>query len=128
VRQAIASRVFETRRCRVREEDDTAIGFILRIPRQTAVGRPTRQCRRQPSLLTGARVDLGRIFYGCWRSFGDLDSKLTVTVSGDSRRRYRRPGILRFADDIFAGLHGVQRTHLHVDFEISGIDIQLSSG
>ena len=42
VRQAIASRVFENAGASLEfvEEDDTAIGFILRIPRQTAVGRP----------------------------------------------------------------------------------------
>jgi hypothetical protein len=42
VRQAIASRVFENAGASLEfvEEDDTAIGFILRILRQTAVGRP----------------------------------------------------------------------------------------
>src|SRR5208282_3959028 len=32
------------------------------------------------------------------------------------------------ADDIFAGLYGVQRTHEHIDFEISGVDIELFVG
>ena len=31
------------------------------------------QCRRQPSCLLVRVWTLGRIFYGCWRSFGDLD-------------------------------------------------------
>jgi len=75
VRQAIASRVFENAGASLEfvEEDDTAIGSFSAFRGRRRWVVPTRAVPAATFLLTGARVDFGRIFYGCWRSFGDLD-------------------------------------------------------
>jgi len=62
-------------------------------------------------------------------SFGDLyieaDGQLFGRIAG---------GVItglvfqRSADNIFAGLHGAQGAHQHIDFEISGINIELFVG